>query len=109
MPSYLSPSYGEVHVVDTSAILDGARLQVFAVNRSADVEAPLEVALVDRSIAALESAELLTGPGPKAANSFDDPKVVLSLPFDSVDVREGRAHTTLPRLSVLAMTLQLAS
>jgi alpha-N-arabinofuranosidase len=42
-PTYRGAKNGEVHQVDCSAILDGARLHVFAINRSQDQPAPLEI------------------------------------------------------------------
>ena len=71
-PTYVAKTNGTVPVIDASAILDGRRLHVFATNRDLAEPAPLSIALADGSIAALESAEIVTGPGPKAANSFDD-------------------------------------
>jgi alpha-L-arabinofuranosidase len=98
-----------VHYLDCSAILGGSRLQVFATNRSQDEEMDLTIEVADRSIAALQSAELLTGPDAKAANSFDAPEVIRSKGFEGVQVRGGRAHTSLPPLSLLAATLELES
>jgi alpha-L-arabinofuranosidase len=55
----------------------------------------------------MESAELLTGPGPKAANSFEQPDVIRTQPFTDVRVRDGRATAQLPPLSVVALTFRL--
>jgi len=108
-PSYQGARHGEVHYLDSSAILDGDRLKVFASNRSQDEEMDLTIELADRSIAASESAELLTGPDAKAANSFEDPDVLRSKVFEGVEVRGGRVQTSLPPLSLLAATLKLES
>jgi alpha-L-arabinofuranosidase len=107
-PSY-SSVYGEVSTIDCSAILDGAKLQLFATNRSLEEVAEISVDLADRDITGLDSAELLTGPDAKAANSFDAPDVVCSRAFDDVVIRNGRAHIELPPLSLLAATLDLGS
>jgi alpha-L-arabinofuranosidase len=69
----------------------------------------LTIEVADRAIASAESAELLTGPGAKAANSFDAPHVVRPEAFAGIEVRGGRAHVSLPPLSFLAATLELAS
>jgi alpha-N-arabinofuranosidase len=106
-PVYRGSQHGEVHYLDCSAILGGDRLQVFASNRSQDEEMDLTIEVADRSIASPESAELLTGPDAKAANSFDAPEVVRSEPFEAIEVRGGRAHLSLPPLSVVAATLEL--
>jgi alpha-N-arabinofuranosidase len=106
-PTYEGRQNGRVHFVDTSAILDGDRLQVFAINRSTDEEAPFGIELADRAIARVESAELLTGPGPKIANTFYEPDRIRPEELKAVEVRAGRAHAPLPPLSVVAMTLEL--
>jgi alpha-N-arabinofuranosidase len=96
-----------VHTVDASAILDGDRLQVFLTNRDTLEAAPVSVVLADRRIASCESAELLTGPDPKAANTFERKDVVAARPFEGVEVRGDRARCTLPPLSFAAITLIL--
>jgi alpha-N-arabinofuranosidase len=105
-PGYEAPSYGRVDDVDASAILDGARLAVFLTNRSGS-ESEVEVDVADRPVAALEDAELLTGPSAETCNSFEQPDVVKSQAFDEVVIEGGRARTKLPPLSLLAMTLRL--
>jgi alpha-L-arabinofuranosidase len=96
-----------VYYLDSSAILDGDRLKVFVSNRSQDEEMDLTIEVADRSIASSKSAELLTGPDAKAANTFDDPDVLRSEVFQGIEVRGGRAHLSLPPLSVVAATLEL--
>jgi alpha-N-arabinofuranosidase len=107
-PSYVGEINGDVTYVDASAILDGGRLHVFLTNRSLDEEAPVEIVLADREVAGLESAEVLTGPGPQAANSFEKSDVVTAAPFSDVEVGRGIASLALPPLSVAALTLRLA-
>ena len=96
-----------MHYLDSSAILGGDRIEVFVSNRSQDEEMDLTIEVADRSIAAPESAELLTGPDAKAANSFDSPDVIRSQRFEEIEVRGGKAHVSLPPLSLLAATLEL--
>jgi alpha-N-arabinofuranosidase len=98
-----------VHYLDCSAILDEERceLKVFATNRSQDEEMDLSIDLADRAIARSGSAELLTGPDAKAANSFDDPNVIRPVSFEGIEIRDGRARASLPPLSLLAATLEL--
>jgi alpha-N-arabinofuranosidase len=108
-PVYQGLWHGEVHYLDCSAILGGDRLQVFASNRSQDEEMDLTVEVADRSIASPQSAELLTGPDAKAANSFEAPDVVRSERFEAMEIRDGKAYLRLPPLSVLAATLELES
>ena len=106
-PSYEGRQHGRAHFVDASAILDGSRLAIFAINRSTDEEAPLAIELADRGIASVESAELLTGSDPKLANTFEQPDQLRPEEFKAIELRAGRAHVALPPLSVTAMTLEL--
>jgi alpha-N-arabinofuranosidase len=106
-PTYEGAWNGEVTFIDASAILDGQELKVFLSNRSLDEEAPLEIRLADQPISGLKSAELLTGPGPKAANTFEEPDLITPQEFKEVGVNSGRATLALPPLSVVAMTLEL--
>jgi alpha-N-arabinofuranosidase len=105
-PGYESPSYGRVDDIDASAILDGERLSVFLTNRR-DTEAEVVVRVADRSLAALENAELLGGPSVQSANSFEAPNAVRSEPFDDVKIDGGSGTTRLPPYAFLAMTLRL--
>jgi alpha-N-arabinofuranosidase len=107
-PTYEGKTNGVVHTVDTSAILGEDTLHVFAVNRSQDEPAPACVVLGDRAITALESAELLSGPGAQAANSFEQRDVIRSRPFADVKIAAGQATLQLPPLSVAALTFRLA-
>ena len=89
------------------AILDGDQLHVFAVNRSLRERAPVVITVNDRKVKGLVDGEVLTGPGPQAANSFEQPDVLNPTPVRDVKVVAGRARLTLPPLSVLAVTLRL--
>ena len=106
-PTYEGKTNGQVYYVDTSAILGGYRLHVFATNRGLQEVANVCIRLADRSIVALESGELLTGPDAKAANSFEQPDLVRSRPFADVKVARGEATCELPPLSVAAVTFAL--
>jgi len=106
-PAYRSDTYGEVNEIDSSAILDGTHLHVFATNRNLDAVAPVTVAVADRRIVRCGDAELLTGPGAKAQNSFEDPDVIRSTGLDDVTLTDGTARFSLPPLSFAAVTLEL--
>lgn len=107
-PTYVGKTNGQVHFIDTSAILNQDRLNVFLTNRSPDEPAVVQVSLEDRDLQALDSAELLTGPHPQAANSFESPDVIRSQPFGEVCFKQGKAAVELPPLSVAALTFTLA-
>ena len=98
---------GIVPLVDSGAIRNGDRLSVFLVNRSTGKSAPVVVDVADARITSVESAEILTGPGPKAANSYDQPDLVSARGFDGFALRAGRAVVKLPPLSVAAATFLL--
>ena len=106
-PTYEGKTNGQVHYVDTSAILDDDRLHVFVTNRSLNESANVQVKLADRAIASLDSADVLTGPDAKAANSFEQPDVVRSRSLADVKIEAGHAALVLPPLSVAAATFHL--
>jgi alpha-N-arabinofuranosidase len=106
-PSYAGRTNGRVPYVDASAILGDGVLHAFLVNRSGRAAAPVSIELAGLRVAAPASGEILTGPGPRAANSFERPDVVVAKPFDEVSVRAGRARLNLPPLSVAALTLKV--
>jgi alpha-N-arabinofuranosidase len=107
-PTYEGKTNGQVHYVDASAILNRERLSVFATNRNPAECAIVHVEIADCSIVALESAEVLTGPNARAANSFAQPDLLQSRPLTSVRITDGRATAELPPLSVAAITFRLA-
>jgi alpha-N-arabinofuranosidase len=106
-PSYEGRTNGTVPFVDASAILGEGVLHAFLTNRSERAAAPVSIEPSGASIASLESAEIFTGPGPKAANSFERPDAVAARAWDEVSVRAGRARLKLPPLSMAAVTLRL--
>ena len=106
-PVYEGAKNGLVHTLDTSAILDENRLQVFITNRSLDKTVEASIILVDRPIVSCESAEVLTGPDPKAANTFGKSDNVIARPFEDVKVTGDQAQCDLPPLSFVAITLNL--
>ncbi|MBN1813046.1 MAG: alpha-N-arabinofuranosidase [Anaerolineae bacterium] len=106
-PAYEGKTNGEVCYIDASAILGEDKLHVFATNRSLDESAVVHIELADRLIVGLDSAELLTGPDPKAANSFEQPDLIRAQPLADVQITDGQATVKLPPISVAAITLRL--
>ncbi|MCB0191848.1 MAG: hypothetical protein KDJ65_07890 [Anaerolineae bacterium] len=51
----------------------------------------------------------ITGPDPKAANSYEQPNLVTAQPFQAVEISDGQAVITLPPLAVTALTFRLES
>ncbi len=103
-PVYEGKTNGRAAYIDTSAILAGDRLHAFFTNRSLADTAPVRLALADHPFVALESAEFLSGPGPKASNSYEQPEVVKLRPFDAAQIVRGQGQLELPPLSVVATT-----
>jgi len=106
-PGYKSPSNGYAYYIDASAILNERKLHLFATNRNENEEAEICVKVADSDIIAFESGELLTGSGPKAANSFEQPGLIISQPFTDVSITDGRLTCKLPPLSLAAITVNL--
>jgi alpha-N-arabinofuranosidase len=106
-PGYAVESLGEVTDIEATAILGGKQLHVFLTNRSLEREQDVTVDLADAAIAAVESAEIVTGKDPKAANSYEKPDEIVSQPFDGASVQNGRLACKLPPLSFTAMTASL--
>jgi len=105
-PGYESKSYGYVNTIDTSAILGEGELHVFLTNRSETESAPVEVEF-GGSLMGCKSAEVVSGPGPKALNTYENPNVVTSQAFKAVQVQDGKALVQMPPLSVVALTFQV--
>ncbi len=106
-PSYEGSTNGRVHTVDSSAILDGDTLHVFATNRSLESDAPLRISLADRSIGEILACEIVTGDDPKAENSFEEPERVSAVQFKDVRLSEEGVDVGLPALSAVAMSFAL--
>ena len=106
-PGYEGKTNGAVHYIDASAILNGKQLHIFITNRNLDETARVHIHIADQNIAALNSAELLTGPDAKAFNSFEQPDIIKLSPFSECRIVNGVAELELPALSVSAMTFRL--
>lgn len=106
-PSYEARENGTVPYVDASAILDGRKLKLFLTNRNSKEVAAVDVVLADGVIGSCVEAEILTGRGAKAVNSFKNSNVIGAKPYKAVVVEDGRARCRLPPLSFVAMTLNV--
>jgi alpha-N-arabinofuranosidase len=108
-PVYEGKTHGSVTYIDTSAILNDPQLHVFVTNRSLEEAATVHINLADRAITALDSAEILSGPEPKAMNTYEQPDLLQARPFQAVKIADGLATVILPPLTVAAMTFRLES
>ena len=105
-PSYSSKRYGEVCYLDAAAILAGAKLHLFAINRSVDqpMELVLDFAGVD--VGRVLDAEILCA-DLKAENTFEAPGAVSTAPFDGWRERSSGPTAVLPAHALIATTFAL--
>lgn len=103
-PGYVGKTNGQVNYADASAILDGNKLQVFITNRHPSEAMELIINPADIELVSLESAEILTGPDAKAANSYEAPDCVIAKPYKDVIITDGIATCQLPPLAVVALS-----
>jgi alpha-N-arabinofuranosidase len=106
-PMYTGKSNGEVAFIDCAAILDQSLLHIFITNRNTHDSAPVIVDVAPGKIKTLGRAEILTGPDPKVANSFKNPRKIRSRQFRKVEINDGKAHLNLPPLSFSALSFEL--
>lgn len=107
-PSYTTRRFGAVACLDTSAVLGRDALHVFAVNRSLDAAAPLQIDLAGACLGGAVDAEVLGGPHPRARNTFAQPEVVTARPFDRATAGPTSAELLLPPCSLVTATFPLA-
>jgi len=105
-PVYRSPSYGDTPYVDSAVILDGDSLHVFLTNRSLDEDAEVEIRPAYMQFEKKHAAQVLTGPDPKAENSFDHPHQIEPQPLTGLRVKGGTATVELPPLGFAAVCFQ---
>lgn len=107
-PGYESHSYGWVQFIDASAILGDQVLHVFLINRSVTENAEIEIDPAAGRIESVHSAEVVSGPGPQANNTYENPDVICSRPLKTIKISDGKALVQLPPLSVAAVTLNVS-
>jgi len=106
-PSYESPTYGEVKYIDASAILGDGALDVFLINRSLNEMAEIEIDPGSGKFESILSAEIVSGSSPQDGNTYEEPYRVISRPFSSGKVAEGKACVLLPPLSFVTLNLRM--
>ncbi len=106
-PTYQAGERGETPVLDVSASLaDDGTLSVFAVNRSQADDLTLSVSLADAPVDAVHAVHILTGPDPKAANTWEDPNVIKPQTGTARVADDGSMSVTVPKLGFVALQSQ---
>lgn len=109
-PTYTAGERGETPVLDVSAALaEDGTLAVFAVNRSQTDPITLEVRLADAQVHAVHGAQTLTGPDPKAANSWEEPNVVAPISGSAQAGADGTLMLSVPPVAFAAARCQIAA
>ena len=101
-PGYESASYGYVNDIDTSAILGDESLHVFLTNRNLNESASVEVHFPGGELTDLKSADIVTGSNPDDRNTYEQPNLITSQPFQNVTITDGFAKCEIPPLSFVA-------
>jgi len=103
-PTYAAGDRGETPVVDVSATLaEDGTLAVFAVNRSQSEDATLAVSLADAVVRSVHSVHHLSGPDPKAANSWEKPDVLKPTVGTGRVLEDGSVEVGVPKLGFTAL------
>ena len=106
-PKYLTHKFGGVPYVDISATVNETVINLFAINRSVDHYAPLQVSVQREILNSVREAECFTGPSPKARNTFANPNELQSKPFNGFTISNSSLEGTLPPLSLVAVSLNI--
>ncbi len=108
-PLYETQKFGAMPLLDVSASWDEEKgtHAIFIVNRSQTESLPVELIWQDRAPARLSKAYRVAGTDPKAANSFENPNVVVAVEV-AAPVLDGKsASLVVPPLSFTAIEAQV--
>jgi alpha-N-arabinofuranosidase len=106
-PTYNTKKYGDQPLLDASATLDPTtnRLSIFVVNRSSTDNLPLEIRLPDQDkLSQFSEVHQLAGRDPKAANSFDNPTLLVPQKLRPLPIQNNSARLLLPPLSFTVLS-----
>ncbi len=108
-PTYETKQFGAQSLLDVSASYDEEHntAAVFIVNRSQTDSLPVDLVWQDRAPKAIKSVQQVAGTDPKAANSFDNPNVIVAKPGDVPQLDGSTATLVLPPLSFTAVEVAL--
>ncbi len=106
-PTYDASRYGPVPTLDAAAVLNDDELSVFLVNRNIDEDLCVTISFSD-ALQEVISAEILSGAGAAIANTWDEPDLLVSEPFNGLAINDGAITATLPPMSCVAATLRVS-
>lgn len=108
-PYYHTAKYGDMPLLDVSASYDEAKQTqaVFIVNRSQTESLPVELYWQDRVPQSIRAVHQLSGTDPKAANSFENPNLIVPTTVASPSISGDCAGIVLPPLSFTALDIVL--
>ncbi|HYF51197.1 MAG TPA: alpha-N-arabinofuranosidase [Planctomycetota bacterium] len=100
-PLYKAGERGEAPMLDASATYDtqSGGLALFFVNRDQHTDLTVEVSLADASISKIGEVQVLTGTGPKAANSWEQPHAIKPASGEGIVIDNGHARIRVPKLA----------
>ena len=103
-PTYAAGIRGQVPILDVSSSLDeDGSLAVFVVNRSQQEAVTLDVALADAKATRVLGLDILAGTDPKAANTWDNPNVLVPKEGHAALTETGGISVTIPALGFAAL------
>jgi alpha-N-arabinofuranosidase len=105
-PQYDTKLFGPMPLLDVSASYDQANDQgaVFLVNRSQQQAVATDIIWQGAAPTRAPAGYQLSGSDLKAANTFEDPKVLVPKRLDGITVKDGRISLSLPPLSFTVVT-----
>ncbi|WP_307834271.1 arabinosylfuranosidase ArfA [Paractinoplanes lichenicola] len=102
-PTYATPRFGDVPVIDAVATHEPGSLTVFAVNRSQNE--PTELTFSVGGAPELAEAWLLADADPTATNTQENPDRVIPQPFEDITIDGDTIRVTLPPIAWAAIRL----
>ena len=108
-PRYETRQFGDMPLLDVSSAFDAEAgvNTVFIINRSQTERVPLEIYWSDVTPNRISAAHQLAGDDPKAANTWENPKNLVTQAIYAPRVIDGKAELSLPPLSFTALGVEL--
>ena len=107
VPSHETKRFGEMPLLDVCASFDEANSSgaAFLVNRSLTETLEVQINWHGTSAKTVTGAWQVTGTDPKAANSFENPNMVVSHALSGIGINDARVSISLPPMSFTTITV----